>query len=589
MGVFIQKIRQTLGYAKNLGRSHPVTFAVLIAATCSGFFLSLTADGILSNIKIIKDHTELLSTTETHLLLWFTMLLFGVFFTENLTDKKWLKTLLIIIFTGFTFVHSGTLLKNTFYLKSFFTRLDSLMGRDRVSLTAAGYILITVLLSLFFCYKKVSERFSFADYLMGILSGSFLTGIVYSVINFGLMFLTFVFTELLFGDFDDIFLPMFAIITGLYLAPAIISLVVNSETDIPKFINILFRYVLFGISLAAYVIVYLYIIKTVFFSGIPSNSIYSILLTLFFFSIPLAYLNLCLETGPVGRISKLLPYIFAPLIILQSYTVIIRVNQYGFTPSRYLGIVLIIIEVVYILWYTFYRDSMSNILLFLSCTVLLVTILPGTNMLSVPRLTQTMAFDRLLSKDISSMSEKEKHRIFAAYDYLLHMDKGSEYMEERYPKASLEPLKDLNLSIDLSDYEKNFDTVDYVCEAVDLDISGYETISYFDCYDNYYDHENKGEFTGIDYTAFPLKKCYISRWEIYDEKKEAVTLFDATEIVKLLTGKDYRDNEQKYKKSPLIYERDGKSYVITQAGITYDSITGYVSFLRLEGYILSGK
>ena len=568
-----EKIKQTFGYIKTLWKTHPITFIVLILATACSIFNTLI-NGVLYNAPVIRTYGNSLGIVLAHFLLWFILLIFGVFFAENVINRDRLELRLIIsgIFAVATFFYSS-ILSGTLFFEKFFDKLNKAIGNEHLSMITIGYIAILFLLSVFLCYERLSDRFSFPDYLKGVLSGSFLIGVIYCVVLLGIVTLTFVFTELLFGDFEDILEPLFCLVTGMYLGGAFIATIANSEEEVPKFVNVLFCYVLYGMSLIAYVIVYLYIIKILVFSKFPSNTVFAIITSLFCFSIPLAYLNSDKESGFIGRISRLLPYVFAPLMILQAYTVFARISQYGLTPSRYLGIAFIFFEIVYILWYLLKRDKLKYILLFLAGLVFVLTLVPGSNALSVPKFAQEATLKRLLSEDVSALSMEDKKRLRAAAEYLRGMDGGEEYLKRKYPEEAFDFLKDM----EVRDEEGLRRYVDYSCEATELDISGYSTVSRF----------SESVYSGsedVDYSAFPIKKTSLDSEYYGAEEEETALYFDATELIELMIGEKLSTDDAN---EPLKYVEDGYTIEITHVYISYDPLSGDVYNFRIEGFLLS--
>ncbi len=575
MGKLIQRIKQSFGYARTLSRSHPFTFVILILDTAVFTVFALT-DGFLGRVRSIKSAVDSLQEMTAHAGLWLFMLLFAVFLMENILDKE--KLILKIVITSvaavLTFVLSA-LTAGTWFFKETFTEMAKEIGDDRLAIIVCGYFTVISVLIVFFCYQRNKEDYKLADYLMGVLSGSFLISVIYGVVNIGLLTLTAVFTELLFGRFEDIFFPLFVLTTGLYFGGATISVLANSEKEVPKFINVLFRYVLFGMALAAYVIVYLYIIKIVFLSGIPSNSVYAILTALFSFSIPLAYLNSYMEEGFWGRISRILPYIFAPLIILQTYTVVVRIGQYGLTESRYLGVIFIFVEVMYIVWYAVKRDSIKYIFVVLAFIAFFLTVMPGTNALSVPRASQKRTLDKLIGMDFDDLTKKQTKKLLAAYDYILDMEGGEDYLEEKYTSEELEAVKELG--IDKGNYHYTKEYINYRCRSGRLDVSDYDSIYVI----SVSDYRVNGDIP-VDEMEMKIKE--LGSGNTLDTGMEVT--FNASKLVKLLMSDDYKDSQDEYEETPLRFEKNKECFIITKVSLSYDVITEELESLSIDGYLL---
>ena len=575
---FIERIKYTFRYTQQLGKTHPFTFYVLLAATFFGFLYSLN-EGFLGNLSwyrsmISKTMGELFS----HLTMWMIMLLFAVFLLENLAprDKLILKAGITVPAAIVTFIYSG-ILTETCILSKTFLKMKAAIGEEHITMFTTGYFVVLFLVSLFLCYMRLRETMSFGDYIMGVISGGFLISVVYFVVNLGLLTLTFVFTELLFGDFGDIYPPLAIIATGLYLGGSALVILTESLTDIPKFMNVLFRYVLYGMSLAAYVIVYLYIIKILVLRDFPSNSVYGILTALFCFSIPLAYLNIDRTTGFIEKVSRILPYIFAPLVFLQIYTVVVRIRQYGLTPSRYLGIIFIMFEILYIVWYTIRREAIHYIVLILAVLAFLLTFMPVSNALSVPKITQSLTLRRCLKYSAENIPADAKRRMFSAYDYLKNMDNGEKYIDAHYSEERIAELLGDAVTGDDDDYTLSglTESRSFSCQMMNLDITGYDTITSFQ--NKYYMDEYKGGFDRI-----PIYRTALNS---YGSEDDSFDTFDATELIELMQSYNF-ENRYGSEAEPLVYDQDGRRFVITEAFISYDSISEDVMTLDIEGLLM---
>lgn len=580
MRTFAERIKHTLGLTLKLGKTHPFTFVVLLAGTVAAFIWSLFS-GLLDGISRIRIYSSEIDSVFGHILLWLLMLLFAVFLTENCVTKNiYLKASVTAVSAVATFLYSGMAAESIIFKKMFQAMADR-VGNEHQTMFTCGYFFVTVLMSLYMCYKKLSDSFSFGDYIFGVLSGGFLVCVIYAVVNIGLLTLTFVFTELLFGDFEDIFMPPFAVVTGLYLCGALLVTVTESQTDIPKFVNILFRYVLFGMSLAAYVIVYLYVIKIIVLWDFPSNSIYSILTSLFCFSIPLAYLNLERTEGFIGLMSRILPYVFAPLILLQIYTVAVRVHQYGLTPSRYLGIVFIVFETGYIVWHAVARDTIRHIPVVLSVLVFFLAFMPFSNALFVPKLTQTFTLDRCLKGRTDGLSAEAGSRMYSAYSYLCDIDNGKDYLTKRYSEEEITYIREATRknSDGLDEYDLS-ESARYSCLISSIDTSGYDHVMGF-----IYEEPSDSDNHEPDVSRLPVFGADIEGLNrLSDDEGGQVGILDLTEFTGRMKNGEFDDYDDP--KEPVMIEQDGKRYVIRYAWINYDTVTGEILNLNIDGYVL---
>ena len=116
--------------------------------------------------------------------------------------------------------------------------------------------------------------------------------------------------------------------------------------------------------------------------------------------------------------------------VMQCYTVIVRIGQYGLTPKRYFGIAFILFEIAYIVYYTVMKrggDIAGRNILLIICTFIIIPVfLPG---IGAKPLSTNMA-KRSLSSYLEKAQEglpitdREYMRANAAYEFLCDSDFG---------------------------------------------------------------------------------------------------------------------------------------------------------------------
>ena len=91
--------------------------------------------------------------------------------------------------------------------------------------------------------------------------------------------------------------------------------------------------------------------------------------------------------------ASILPYAFAPLILMQIYSVAVRVMDYGFTPERYLGVMAILFESITILFFKISRECSERLLLVIAVLTVISVAVPGINMYSASSRSQKYFLD----------------------------------------------------------------------------------------------------------------------------------------------------------------------------------------------------
>ena len=230
---------------------------------------------------------------------------------------------------------------------------------------------------------------------------------------------------------------------------------------------------------------------------------------------------------------------------------------------------------MYIIWYAIKKDSIKYIFVVLAVLAFFLTIMPGTNALSVPRASQQRTFARLISKDVDDLTKKQTKKLLAAYDYIRHMDGGEDYLEENYSEKELAAVKELGLDEGYS-YSTN-KYIDYRCRSSKLDVSDYDSIYIISV------SEHRGN-NDIQTDEMEMKVRELGSGNTAEDGKDVI--FNATKLVKLLMSDDFDDNRDEYEAFPLKFKKAGQCFVITKVSLSYDEITEELNSLSIEGYLL---
>lgn len=314
------------------------------------------------------------------------------------------------------------------------------LGTATIIMYILGLVIIAVCLAVYFSYSHDIHQ-PFNDHMMNSQASIFFASIIYGVIQLGVIFLTLIVTLLLYDDAFEYITPVLILINGLFYVPAMICALIHENEKANKFFEVLVRYVSLIISMLAYLIIYIYIFKLIITRSVPSNSVFAILSALFVISMFISYLCTTFENrGLLQKFAFYSPLIFAPFIIMQCYTMIARIGQYGLTPMRYFGIAFIIFEIVYIVYYTVEYKKIGeiagrNLLLVICAFALLTVFVPGVNARSFSTAMAKRALSNYLDKASASaaISDREYTRANAAMGFLRDDDFGKERLEKYFP------------------------------------------------------------------------------------------------------------------------------------------------------------
>ena len=433
---------------KNIFKNFPITMITIFIGT---IFMSIFID--LNNI----DKTLIKS-----IILFLLFFGSGTFFTESFFSKKSLSKIISYI----CFFLLGILLTYLNIKTKGFTIID------RISIT---YVIVLIISALYEIYER--SNLSPSEYLIKVFSNVFIVTIIYNIITTGIILVSGVFIYLILSNdnYDSIWRVELLSFGLLYLPSILISLT-NTKKEILQPIKIIVKNILLTIITIAFIIIYIYMLKIVILWKIPSNQVYRILSVLFIFSVPIwtmvNYYNK--EKDIFQKINNILPYAFIPFIILQIYSITIRIISSGFTPFRYIGVLLILLEIIYFIIYI-RKTKLSNILLIINAFIIISLLLPGINMFDVSNNSQLNRIKKYVNKD--NLSQKERNIIYSSYDYLSETKEGKELIDNSFNKQEKTKLKAI--------YQEkyNISTYDHIYGSIndsEINIEGYNTLSRFD-------------------------------------------------------------------------------------------------------------
>lgn len=164
----------------------------------------------------------------------------------------------------------------------------------------------------------------------------------------------------------------------------------NVDGETSGVAKILIKYVMFIMVLIGFVFFYIYLIKIIFTKSLPSNQVFLVCSILFIAGLPTALMSKSFDDGNIyDKIINYLPLAFIPAIILQIISITLRINQYGFTVMRYLGVSLIIFEIAYVVLYIFKYNKLKYIFIVGAIICFIMTYVPIINIMQFPEFYNT--------------------------------------------------------------------------------------------------------------------------------------------------------------------------------------------------------
>lgn len=366
------------------------------------------------------------------------MFLFGVtaLFSETcFMGKKWLKLLGLFsgvilsgLITCFIGVGRESLLfgiKGVFFYK----KAQELM---------AGCIFLMLVLTVYFCYRKEAARFE--EYMLTLLVNWLIVFSMYVILLIGTGLVCSCVDTLFFGGGSSIVTVSWILLSGFFLIPGGILALNGRNRAAKDLLMTPVQYVLSLMAVCALVSVYVYAAGILIRREFPSNEVFSILTTLFSLGMPIWMVSgSLLKESRYSRLMASLPYVFAPLILLQIYSIAVRIGEFGLTPNRYVGVMMIVFEGGTLLCWHLGRSRMENVLLIMSGLIVLAFLMPGVNRCRLSERQQQAWLKKYYqaAQKGESLSQQEYNRMWEAYFYL----------KERTPKGMAGGYDDYSVDI----------------------------------------------------------------------------------------------------------------------------------------------
>ena len=328
------------------------------------------------------------------------------------------------------------------------------------------YIACTVLLAI---YVLLRQQQLDLPHCIGRIIFALLRAVgVYLVLNIAVILILEIIDALL-VDIDTfrVELNIQLLLSALAYFPTCLLAVSDTSEDNAAFTKKFVSYVLLPCVWIAMFVIYLYVVKIFVTQEVPSNEIFGICASLFAIGMPIWMMASGFVEEKSSRYAKLISitkYIYAPFILLEIYSMSVRVKAYGLTEQRYAAIMFILLQIIYILWNRHYE----NLILVLVGFLFVGLLLPFGN---AQYLSYQSQKSRLVKNRTSDMGEAAK-----AYDYLKRNAYGRRYLDNYLTEAEQDELHNMLYDQDSEDQWKSVYFYADPMEEGGLTIRGYEKI-----------------------------------------------------------------------------------------------------------------
>lgn len=535
----------------------------------------------VSIIMIHEEATVVVYSSDIHetLLMIFSLFLVGNFFVESIFKKSGENTPKHkkCVFIGYAI----SLVIAVLFKVSYYLLIDNATDKWELKQLIFGsvlyfYLILMVGLALFFLIREqtigVPAYIGRAGFALLRAAG------VFFVLNVAVILILQIIDSLLFSfDLWDIEEYIQIFLAGSVYFPVCLLAVSDTTEDNAAFTKKFVSYVLMPCVWIAMAIIYVYVIKIFVTQTIPDNEIFGICSWLFVIGAPIwmmAYGFLEKRNTKYWKLVKNTKYIYAPFILLEIFSVGIRIHEYGLTESRYAAIMFIVVQLIYIFWEQLctlfaklrkkpreeYGEKYEGMLIVLVVFSFIGLLLPFGNAAYMSYISQK---NRLLT-----YQESNKPAAGEAYRYLKYYNPyGERYLDKTFTK---------------------------------------EQIAKFES-DEYYENTNKKDWEYVYFRVEPLKEGltigpeYNTLYSFYGAWYEIKSLDDLADIDitvgdRVIEGVDLRDCIQYYVEIgdsqddiDDIYEMqlDNRTKIMIRK-IDFDYTYGLkeIRDLRIEGYLL---
>ena len=404
----------------------------------------------------------------------------GSFFAENFLEKgkKRIGTYVITAIISYIFVH--------------FAFLDKF--EDTLIKWLVCYISSLVAGSAFLIIKKSEKDFS--EYVLKVAINVVKASFVYGIIALGIAMILWIFDVLIWDITSQYIGNIEILIFGIFYSTEIIYSLINLDEEVNKFFKNLVKFVLMPLLISAFAIIYLYIIKILLLRDIPKNQIFRIATSLFVVGgFIWTTMNYFKEEGTIYKISTKLPIIFSPFILLQIYTMGIRIVKNGVTPLRYAGMVFVLFEICYILVYILKKEKIQNLILVADVLLIITVLVPGINAFDVSDFSQINNLKILNQK--TDLNDQDKAKINGAYYYLKDTKKGKKYIKDNLSQDQIDQIKQFKTSNSNNYRYRDYEYI-YLNKKNNININGYNYLTTVESLNN--DNKNfEKAFTDVKF------------------------------------------------------------------------------------------
>lgn len=304
---------------------------------------------------------------------------------------KWISYL-VVVAVEYLLCIWGTYLINKASLLSEKINYFSSAKYESIYFMITSATIVLAMIAMFIIYLVVKEKsLPLKEYLLKLFMNSLMVFISCLVVLAGI-FVLFLIYDMLLGEIPYYIISRIIVfLLSMISAMGILVSIENVDGSQSIFSKILVRYIMQIMVFIGFIIFYIYLIKIIAMRELPSNQVFAVCTSLFSIGLFTSLMSLGInEESKYNTAIKFLPVAFIPALVLQIISIALRIAQHGLTSARYIGVMIIIFEIVYLVFYILdeilkkEKVKIEKVLLIASLLIFIACFVPKINMYELP-------------------------------------------------------------------------------------------------------------------------------------------------------------------------------------------------------------
>ena len=551
---------------------------------------------ILGMILLESERSYEFDETLGKVILGFVIFTFGEIFIETIARKLVVKLILSIINAGVSvlwvfLITTESLTENNYYVMY-------------MLLSFGLYVLLFGGITLFVVVKR--SGLTMQEYYTRFLRNTIVMSIVVNVISMGVLFILYIFSTLIIKlEVFDLFLDAEVLMLGFVHLPVFLTILTDNKKETSKVFKGVAWYVLMPIQIIATLIIYAYILKIFSLSELPKNQVYAICAGVVTSGILINFLAYSyLPQGKLniyGKLIKFYKYFLIPMIPLEIQAMSIRISNYGVTENRYMGVVFIIVQIIYLTWELWVllgsliagifkkkpesveNDTAGKMGIFGSHYEMFIFVIIGIYIV-IAFMPGIRIHRFIYSSNVKRLNEAIKEEDYikaeACIDVLQGNVYGDEYLNDNFTDEEIDDIQTKAWGI-IREREEQDDTgaqyISHYTYVDELDVKDYSKVTFVSGDDNVYGESKNVLPKDVELDMYKYQGSY-------NQENIVCKLKNLEDIIELAIEDSEKNQDPDEDKYVITVDKNTKFVIKKIEFFKYEN--GRISDLIMEGYLL---